>query len=114
MDAGPADPAALVQRGALRAPGPAGDPARSRRSRSRSSWRTFKGLTSSTKRSEVAAAAGLSYQPLAALLDDSGTALDLMRTPPCWSPCRTRAGRPSPPCSGAVGKEAFEALGAEP
>ena len=41
---------------------------------------TFKGLTSSTKRSEVAAAADLSYKPLAALLDDSGTDLDLERT----------------------------------
>ena len=41
---------------------------------------TFKGLTSSTKRSEVAAAADLSYKPLAALLDESGTDLDRART----------------------------------
>jgi DNA topoisomerase VI subunit B len=41
---------------------------------------TFKGLTSSTKRSEVAAVADLSYKPLAALLDGFGTDLDRGRT----------------------------------
>ena len=40
---------------------------------------SFKGLTSRTKCSEVAAAAGLSYKPLAALLDESGTDLDRER-----------------------------------
>ena len=37
---------------------------------------TFKGLSSPPRRSEVAEAAGLSYQPLRALLDQSGTQLD--------------------------------------
>ena len=37
---------------------------------------TFKGLTSRSKCSEVAGVAGLSYKPLAALLDESGTDLE--------------------------------------
>ena len=73
---------------------------------------SFKGLTSSTKRSEVAAAAELSYQPLAALLDESGTALDLDRTLRLLDAMQEASRPPKHAVLGAVGKETFEAWAA--
>ena len=70
---------------------------------------TFKGLTSSTKRSEVAAAAGLSYQPLAALLDASGTELDRQPHASLLDAMQAASRPPKPAVLGAVGKETFEA-----
>ena len=69
---------------------------------------TFKGLTSTTKRSEVAAAAGLSYKPLAALLDGSGTDLDRQRTRQLLYAMQEASRPPKPAVLGAVGKESFE------
>jgi DNA topoisomerase VI subunit B len=68
----------------------------------------FKGLTSSTKHSEVAVAADLSYQPLAALLDTSGTTLDLDRTRVLLTAMQRASRAPKPHVLGAVGKETFE------
>ena len=70
---------------------------------------SFKGLTSSTKRSEVAAAAELSYKPLAALLDETGTALDLDRTMRLLDPMQAASRPPKHAVLGTVGKETFEA-----
>jgi hypothetical protein len=68
----------------------------------------FKGLTSSTKRSAVAVEAALSYQPLAALLDASGIALDLERTQALLTAMQQASRPPKPDVLGAVGKEPFE------
>ena len=69
---------------------------------------TFKGLTSSTKRSEVAAAADLSYKPLAALLDESGTDLDRARTGRLLRAMQSASRPPKHEVLGAVGKKSFE------
>jgi Histidine kinase-, DNA gyrase B-, and HSP90-like ATPase len=69
---------------------------------------TFKGLTSSTKRSEVATAADLAYQPLAALLDQSGTDLDRARTSRLLNAMQGASRPPKHAVLGAVGKESFE------
>jgi DNA topoisomerase VI subunit B len=70
---------------------------------------TFKGLTSRTKCSEVAAAAGLSYKPLVALLDDSGTDLDRGRTRLLLNAMQNASRPPKHAVLGALGKEIFEA-----
>ena len=82
------------------------------RSRSRSSWAASTGSRAARKRSEVAAAAGLSYAPLAALLDGSGTALDpAAHRQRCSPRCRTASRAPKPAVLGAVGKEDVRDLG---
>jgi hypothetical protein len=69
---------------------------------------TFKGLSSSTKRSEVAAATDLSYKPLAALLDESGTDLDRARTSLLLRAMQCASRPPRHAVIGAAGKESFE------
>ena len=105
VDAGPADPGALVQpeRFAHRVlleikRDPAITVAQF--------LGTFEGLTSSTKRAEVAAAADLSYKPLAALLDESGTDLDRARTGHLLRAMQARAGRRSTRCSAPSARKA--------
>jgi hypothetical protein len=73
---------------------------------------TFKGLTSSTKRSEVAAVADLSYKPLAALLDGFGTDLDRGRTALLLSVMQEASRPPKHAVLGAIGKETFGAWAA--
>jgi hypothetical protein len=70
---------------------------------------TFKGLTSRTKCSQVAAAAGLSYQPLGALLDGSGTDLDRDRTRLLLRAMQQASRPPKPAVLGSLGKDVFEA-----
>jgi hypothetical protein len=70
---------------------------------------TFKGLTSSIKRSEIAAVADLSYKPLAALLDKSGTDLDREHTDRLLIAMQRASRPPKHDALGAIGKESFEA-----
>jgi hypothetical protein len=65
-------------------------------------------LTSSTKRSEAAAAADLSYKPLAALLDGSGIDLERGRTAVLLNAMQEASRPPKHAVLGAVGKESFE------
>ena len=58
---------------------------------------TFKGLTSSVKRSRLPPLP-VSYAPLAALLDGSGTALDLVRTTALLFAMQDASRPPSTPC----------------
>jgi hypothetical protein len=69
---------------------------------------TFRGLTSSTKRSDIAATADLSYKPLSALLDGSGTDLDRARTALLLSAMQEASRAPKHGVLGAIGKESFE------
>jgi hypothetical protein len=70
---------------------------------------TFKGLTSRTKCSEVAALANLSYKLLAALLDQSGTDLDRGRAALLLSAMQEASRAPKHAVLGSAGKETFEA-----
>ena len=70
---------------------------------------SFKGLTSRTKCSEVAAAAGLSYKPLAALLDESGTDLDRERARLLLLAMQDASRPPKHAVLAALGKDTFEA-----
>jgi hypothetical protein len=72
----------------------------------------FRGLTSRSLRSQVAAAAGLSYQPLAALLDASGTGLDHRRARALLETMQDASWPPKHAAMGAIGKEAFAAWAA--
>jgi hypothetical protein len=65
----------------------------------------FRGLSSSTKRSEVAADVELSYQPLSALLDSSGTSLDYDRARRLLLAMRLASRPPKHAVLGGVGKE---------
>jgi DNA topoisomerase VI subunit B len=69
---------------------------------------TFWGLKSTVKRAEVAAAAGLSYQPLAALLDSSGTRVDSMRAMRLLAAMCSAGRAPKPDVLGRIGRETFE------
>ena len=68
----------------------------------------FRGLSSRTARSEVAAETGLSYQPLAALLDASGTGVDHVRLRALLTAMQDASRAPKPAVLGAVGKQTFE------
>ncbi len=68
----------------------------------------FRGLSSNPKRAQVAAAAGLSYEPLTALLNGSGTSLDPERTAALLAAMQDASRAPKPDALGVVGKETFE------
>jgi hypothetical protein len=68
----------------------------------------FRGLSSSSKRSAVAADVGLSYQPLSALLDSSGTSLDHDRTRRLLLAMKLASRPPKHAVLGGVGKETVE------
>ena len=70
---------------------------------------TFKGLSSPPRRSELAEAAGLSYQPLRALLDQSGTQLDQVRAARLLTAMQKASRAPKPAVLGAAGEVAFAA-----
>ena len=70
---------------------------------------TFKGLSDRSERSRVAEAAGLSYQPLAALLNGSGTRLDQDRTAALLAAMQKASRAPKPAVLGAAGEPAFAA-----
>jgi hypothetical protein len=72
----------------------------------------FKGLTSRTLRSQVAAAADLSYQPLTTLLDGSGTGLDHRCARALLDAMQDASRPPKHSVLGAIGKEAFAAWAA--
>jgi DNA topoisomerase VI subunit B len=69
---------------------------------------SFRGLSSRTKCSEVAAVADLSYKPLAALLDQSGTDLDRGRAALLLSAMQEASRAPKHDVLGSVGKKSLE------
>ena len=70
----------------------------------------FRGLSSSTKRSEVAANAGLSYAPLRAVLAASGREVDREKAALLLASMQTASRAPKPSILGGIGRDGFEAL----
>jgi hypothetical protein len=69
---------------------------------------TFAGLKSTVKRAEVAAAVELSYQPLATLLDSTGTRVDQASSEALLWAMQQACRAPKPDVLGSVGRETFE------
>ena len=66
---------------------------------------TFRGLTDRSRRAEIAAACGLTGQPLRALLDASGRALDDARARALLHAMQQEGRAPRPDALGRIGKE---------